>query len=222
MVDTVRPDKAAQILEKDKRESPDNRVLDRIWLRYFIIFGIMTAGSIALLIYDIIAERDSLRQMAFCVAAFLVFDGIGFYKYYRARILGPRRYLSEIERFGKANVLAQLMDESTRAFFFEEDDYRNIMILTSDYLISANDFIFALDEIESITFRECVRSDREISQFTEEYTRQLLRNIYSAKITHKKGTFRKEYIAVKRSDFGLFLKELKYKAPKAKITFDRF
>lgn len=51
---------------------------------------------------------------------------------------------------GSERLIAQITDDNAEAFFVESDIYDTLLILTDDYLICANEYIFALEDIRKI------------------------------------------------------------------------
>ena len=138
MISVIRPDMAAKVIEPPKAETQDDKDLGAKWVKFFIIFGGMLAASAAFF--------ASAMLMASAFAMLLYVTA----KYINVRVLLPKKFNKAVDKYGRDNLIAQLSETSTLGFFIVEDFYDNLLILTKDYVLSANEFVIALSEIREM------------------------------------------------------------------------
>ena len=145
----------------------------------------------------------------------LLIDAWLIYMYRKAYVLRPRRLTKAINKYGRENIIAQLTNSNAEAFYIEEDLYDSLIILTDDFLVSANDFIYPLSDIKMISLYEYQFTEKHINDTADIYHREIMKNAYTAIITMNDGSHRNELIAVRRSEIKMFINALRRRSPEA-------
>lgn len=217
MVGRITPDKISQILrapfidENGKKEK-----MSLTWRYSFLAVGGMTLLTVLLMVLSIIDKSNDWASGIGLLILLVPMNLFLILKYRRIRVISPQIFNKAIEKYGRENLISQLADSDTEAFFVSEDYYENLMIITSDFIISANDFILAFDDIKMISFYPHHLSEDRINKATKDIYRQVaLKNIYQAIITMKNGSHKTEYISIKRSDIKTFINSLRRHSPEA-------
>ena len=150
MISVIRPDMAAKVIEPPKAETQDDKDLGAKWVKFFIIFGGMLAASAAFFAHQVITGGRFLGTSAMLMASAFAMLLYVTAKYISVKVLLPKKFNKAVDKYGRDNLIAQLSETSTLGFFIVEDFYDNLLILTKDYVLSANEFVIALSEIREM------------------------------------------------------------------------
>lgn len=214
MIGSLSTEKAQQVVSPKKRKDSDLLEIDRKWREGFIVIAAMTAGTILILVDAAINKADHLFVMIIFTAVMVVLDAAEVYKFIRSRVIIPGRFRAKVDKYGKDELISQITSEDALVFTAVDGITDNCVILTKDYLIASYEFIYALDDIEYFTIRrQYVNPKAYRGYHISEYTRTIMRNMYSARVVLKDGKAQNGYMAFERSDVKVFLKTLKKRAP---------
>lgn len=171
-----------------------------IWGVMFVVAILGTIFCIGAIInYVFIHPNYKEAFYAFLIIVFL--DGLVFIPFYLTSVRGRENYNKTVSLYGRDNLRSQLLDEDTKAFYIYGDEVNSIIVLTKDYLISPEQFIFPLKDIEQITFTKVVMAEATIRAKTKDpYMQELMRNEYRMHIFFKNGTKKLRLAAVPKND----------------------
>ena len=217
MIGRIGPNKAETILSAARKETPEDLKLTRQWKMYFFIFGGLTVLAVLMVIANRISGERPLWQALLGFGGMILLDILVFGKYFRSRILAPKRYKAALEKYGMTELLSQANDPTTKGFFILSNVYENIVVITPDYLIGANEFIYNLKDVRAISVSKYYVDESKIRKQNNDHVRMLLRCAYELKITLDNGSRRKELIALKSNDLTHFVKALKQRAVEAEV-----
>ncbi len=217
LIGNVPPDKVSVILRPPYIDSDGKRIkASKVWRQAFMLFVGITIIVLIMIIIGIMfpAEMDWKSCLLYLILL-LPIDAWLIYKYRQLFILTPRKFTDAINKYGRDNIIAQLTDSHAEAFYIEEDLYDSLIILTDDFIVSANDFIYALSDIKMISLYEHIFSEKQINGTADIYHREVLKNAYTAIITMNDGSHKKELIAIRRSEIKMFINALRRRSPEA-------
>lgn len=217
MIGKIPPEKAELLLEMPTERTPEDLDLKRQWNMYFLIFGGVTVLAVFMLINNIMDENRPLWHALLCLGGTIFLDMLVFGKYYRTRILAPARFKAALKKYGMNELTAQINDPTTQGFFILSKVYENILVITPDYLIAANEFIYNLKDVRAISISKLYVEESKIRKQKSEHVRMLLRCGYTMRIKMTDGSWRKELVALKSNDLKLFVKALNQRAVEADI-----
>ncbi|MBO4426121.1 MAG: hypothetical protein J5776_03860 [Clostridiales bacterium] len=202
MIGKLRPDQAERVLCEQTYDTPDDKVMNKIWIKNFVLTGVFLILAVV-----VVAMRPENNISWFCMCCMLAFTIMVISKFVKARVVMPKRFKASIKRYGRENLLSQMVQEDTDAFFFDPagENTENITVLTRDYFIIAREDVIAIDEIRSIFFSKRGYNDRSVEKFEDEYTREVLRNIYMMDMTYMNGKHRKAFVAVPGEHIDAFI-----------------
>ena len=209
MICNLRPDQAERVLCEQTYSSPDDKVMNRTWIRNFIVVGLFLVASAVL-----VTLHPDDNKCWFILSGALAVVVIVTSKFVKARVIGPKKFKASIARLGRENLMAQLTAGNSQAFFFDPagENTENIAVVTRDYLVVARENISEIARIKSIFFTKRFHSESSLSQFNDEYTREVLRNIYAMDITLENGRHRKDFVAVPQQHIHEFIAALNMRA----------
>lgn len=217
LIGNVPSNKVSVILRPSNIDSDGKRTkAPKVWRQAFMLFVGVTIFLIIMIIIGLLfpSETEWERWLGLLIMYLLV-DAWFIFIYMKAYVLTPRKFTDAINKFGRDNIISQLIDSNAEAFYIEEDLYDSLTILTDDFIVSANDFIYALSDIKMISLYEHQFSEKHINGTADVYHREVLKNVYTAIITMNDGSHKKELIAIKRSDIKMFINALRRRSPEA-------
>ncbi len=199
MVGPVPEHKVDSVLKRSSVKE-DWKELMSIWGVMFVIAILGTVFCIGAIInYLFIHPNYKEAFYAFLIIVFL--DGLVFVPFYMTSVRGRENYNKTVSTYGREEIRAQLLGEDTKAFCLYGDEVNSIIILTKDYLISPEQFIFPLKDIAQITFTKVVMGEATIRAKTKDpYMQELMRNEYRMDIFFKNGTKKLRLAAVPKND----------------------
>ena len=214
MIGSLSQEKAQKVISTKREKSSDYMELTRKWRDGFIVLAVMTAGMIWLLIDAAINKTEHLYPIIIVTFVILLLDAAEIYNFLRSRVIIPGKYGASVDKYGKDELISQITSKDTLVFTAVDGITDNAVIITKDYLISTGEFICALDDIEYLTIRRRYVNPKEYRGYhISEYTRTIMRNMYSVRLVLKDGKTRNEYMAFEKGDVRVFLKTLKKRAP---------
>ena len=209
MICNLRPDQAERVLCGQTYSTPDDKVMNRTWIRNFIVVGLFLVASAVL-----VTLHPDDNKCWFILSGALAVVVIVTSKFIKARVIGPKKFKASIERYGRENLMAQLTSGTSQGFFFDPagENTENIAVVTRDYLVVARENIYEIAGLKSIFFVKRGYSESSLARFNDEYTREVLRNIYMMDITLANGRHRKEFVAVPPQHIHEFIAALNMRA----------
>lgn len=222
MIAGIRPEKADYILSRpgDTPKSADERSIGRLWIKNFVIISVLTLFMAALFVISILDGRRSFMvRGAIGVAFVLAIDIFVISRYIRVKFVSPGRYKKTVAKFGREVLKAQITDPSAIGFFIDEDEYENIILLTADYLIQAQEFVYALKDLKSVTVSKTDIPEERVKKLQNEHLRNVLRRTYSMEITLMDGSRRKEIFAINSTEMQAFFGYIQQRAPQVVLQY---
>lgn len=217
MTGRIPPDKVESLLSMPSDKTPEDFAMTRQWRMYFYIFGGMTVLAVMMVIANRINGERPLWQALLGFGGMIFMDIWVFGKYYRSRILAPKRFKAALAKYGMNELVSQLNDPTTHGYFILSKVYENILVITPDYLIAANEFIYNLKDVRAISISKLYVEESKIRKQKSEHVRMMLRCGYTMRIKMTDGSWRKELVALKSNDLKLFVKALNQRAVEADI-----
>ena len=217
MTGFIPPEKAESLLEKQDARTPEALDFWRIWkisvcgFGVFCIFGIFAFVMVS-------AERGYLvwNEMLYVLCSFLLI--LGAYLY--VRIGRAKRFKKSVDKYGRNELINQITHTNSKAFFIEPDNCFGAIVVTPDYLISANDFVIDLKDVRYIEMRKAKNKEMNIRLHKNDCVRIMFRCMYRVWIKTSGGRTIVEGISVRSTDMELFISALKRSAPEAEFIYD--
>jgi len=219
MIAGISQDKAEQIISLRRDEYPEDFELTNQWKKFFIVFGIMTALPVALLVARLIMADDRWWRELFIIGGMLILDAYVVYKYMTGRVLVRKRFTKRVAEYGRNELVLQLQAPTAKGFFIEPGEYANLIVLTNDYLIAANEFVYCLKDVSRIVIEKERFEEYKIEKQKYERVRTLMRCAYSMKVSVNGGRTRRELISIREEDIGKFVTALEQRATEAEVKF---
>ncbi|MBO4449922.1 MAG: hypothetical protein J5777_05010 [Clostridiales bacterium] len=219
MIAGIRPDMVTKVIDPPKVETIDDKELNASWVKFFLIFGGVLLASIILFIYKItVVKRNYYSTFVMVLFSLTMFIFV-LAKFIKTRVILPKRFKSAIEKYGRENIIAQLGDSATFGFFVNEEWYNNLLILTKDYILGANEFVYALSDIREMIVSKSDINEERVKRMHDERTKNVLRCVYTMDLTLSDGSKRKEMFAISTFDMNPFFGYLNQRAPHIKIFY---
>lgn len=218
MIGRLPSNKVSWVLRPSNIDSEGNKIKPHpIWRQVLMIFGAITLFLIAMIVIGLLypEEVDSVVGWISLLVMMIPIDYFFVYKYRKIYIMLPRKFVGAIEKYGRENLISQLTSSSAEAFYVEKDLYDSLVILTDDFIVSANEFIYAFRDIKMISFYEDNYSESNANKVVDVYRREVMKNVYTAIITMNDGSHKKESFAIRRSDIKTFIDALRRRSPDA-------
>ena len=219
MIAGIRADKVSEILHLSKMDTPDDKALNKQWIKFFIIFGGFTLAAVGLLVFRLVSSSEPAGIAGLLVIFALMFDVYVVSRYIKVRVLLPKRFKSAVAKYGQAELAAQLTDSAALGFFIDEDNYENLAILTLDYFIGSSEFVYALKDIKSITVSKRDINEEGVKRLKSEHNKNVLRCAYAAEITLVSGKKRTDLFAMTTPDLNAFFGYLQQRAPHVQVRY---
>lgn len=199
MVGPVPENKVETVLKRSSVKEDWKEIMS-LWGLMFVVCIIGTIICIAGIIVNIFVTPNYKEAFyAFLILVFL--DGLVFVPFYLVSVRGRENYNKTIRSYGKEQLRAQLLADDTKAFYLDEDGVSSIIILTKDYLISPEQFVVPLKEIEQITFTKVVMTESAIrARAKNAYMRAMMENEYRMDIFFKNGKKKLRWVAIPKND----------------------
>ena len=219
MISVIRPDMAAKVIEPPKAETQDDKDLGAKWVKFFIIFGGMLAASAAFFAHQVITGGRFLGTSAMLMASAFAMLLYVTAKYINVRVMLPKKFNKAVDKYGRDNLIAQLSETSTLGFFIVEDFYDNLLILTKDYVLSANEFVIALSEIREMVVSKVDIYEEGVKKMHDERRKNILRCVYAMELTMADGSRRRQLFAISSYDLNPFFGYVNQRAPHIKFGY---
>ncbi|MBO4681915.1 MAG: hypothetical protein J5623_08505 [Clostridiales bacterium] len=219
MIAGIRADKVSEILHLSKEDSPDEKALNKQWIKFFIIFGGFTLIAVGLFLYRLLSQTRSIASSGFMIIMALVFDAYVIFKFLKVRVFLPKRFKSAIAKYGMNELTAQLTDSAALGFFIDEDNYENLAILTLDYFIGSSEFVYALRDIKAIKISKRDVNEEGVKKLKSEHNKNVLRCAYAAEITTVDGKKHTDLFAMTTPDLNAFFGYLQQRAPHVQVSY---
>ena len=221
MISNLRPDMAEVILtpEKELERTADDRTLGKTWIKIFIVCGVLTIAAAVLLTVGILRGSYLMKEGIIMLIFVLAFDTYVITKFVGSKYVSPAAFKKAVAKYGRENVLAQLRDSSALGFFIDEDNYVSLTILTLDYLIGANEFLFALKDIKAIVVSKSDVPEERLQVYKDEHIRNVLRCVYMIEVTQASGISKRQYVSLTTPDLNAFFGYIQQRAPHIRITY---
>ena len=221
MISVIKPEMAAKLLEPPKADDEDGKELNQSWIKFFVIFGVVLLLSVVMFIEQLLTDRRFLATSgALCAFAFVMLLYVTV-KFISVKVMLPKKFNKAIGKYGRDNLIAQLSESSTFGFFINEDYYDNLLVLTRDYLLGANEFVIALSEISEMIVSKVDLSEERIKRMHDERGKNVLRCVFAMDLTMTDGTRRRQLFAISSYDLNDFFGYLNQRAPQIRISYKR-
>ena len=221
MISVIKPEMAAKLLEPPKADDEDGKELNQSWIKFFVIFGVFFLLSVVMLIEEVInggrflAVSTTMAAFAFVMLLYVTV------KFISVKVVLPKKFNKAIEKYGRGNLIAQLSESSTFGFFINEDYYDNLLVLTRDYLLGANEFVFALSEVSEMIVSKVDFPEERIKKMHDERGKNVLRCVFAMDLTMTNGSRRRQLFAISSYDLNDFFGYLNQRAPQIRISYKR-
>ena len=222
MIAYINPEKADYILTRpsDMPKSADEKSLTATWIKIFVIIGIFTALGVTLFVVSLMGGKRTLLARAVMALAFaLVMDVYVICRFIKVKVVSPGRFKKTLAKFGKEQLKAQIEDPAAVGFFVDENEYENVILLTADYMIQAQEFVYALKDLKAVTLSKTDVSEERVKKMKSEHLRNVLRRTYTMDITLTDGSRRKEVIAINSTDMQAFFGYIHQRAPQVVLQY---
>ena len=221
MISVIKPEMASKLLEPPKSETEDDKELNQNWVKIFVVGGVLFVCSVVTCIEQAMTDGRFVAMtgaISVCIFVFLLYVLI---KYITAKVLIPKRFKKAIDKYGRDNLIAQLSESSTFGFFINEDYYDNLLVLSRDYLLGANEFVYALSEIGEMIVSKVDLSEERINKMHDERGKNVLRCVYAMDLTMTNGSRHRQLFAISSYDINEFFGYLQQRAPQIRISYRR-
>ena len=219
MIGPIRPDMAAKVIGPPKAETQDDKELAGKWVKFFIISGSILLAATAFMVFQLVTGGRFIgTSVMLAVFALFMFLYI-LYKFIYVAVVIGKRFNKAIEKYGRDKLIAQLSDSSAFGFFINEDYYNNLLILTMDYVISANEFVLALSEIREMIVSKKDIYEEGVKKMHDERQKNVLRCVYEMELTLADGSRRRQLFAISSYDMNAFFGYVNQRAPHIKIGY---
>lgn len=219
MIAGIRSDKAAGLLEPPRTETEDDKQINRLWVKIFIVFGIFILISTGIVITAFILDKRFLSPGVLMLAFSIVMGIYVIAKFINSKVVVAKRFKAAVEKYGRSNLIAQLSDSAAFGFFIHEDYYKNLLILTMDYVIGANEFVHALSEIREMVISKVDINEENVKKMHDERGKDVLRCVYAMELTLADGKRQREMFAIATSDMNQFFAYVHQRAPQISIRY---
>ncbi|SCW43356.1 hypothetical protein SAMN02910456_01098 [Ruminococcaceae bacterium YRB3002] len=140
-------------------DSNDTKFMVKMFLPRFLM------GFIPALLFYLMCRIKSVPviltvvgTLMFLMFHLLVFTGCMIYLIYRSSTV-RKTFNAYVDRFGRAELEAELMSENCRTFMIHPDKTETYVVITERFLIFSREHIFALDEIGDYRIDQAARGD---------------------------------------------------------------
>ena len=222
MIAGINPEKADYILTKssDMPKSDDEKSLRNTWIRIFVIIGVFTAIAVTLFVVSLTGGKRTLMARGTLALVFaLVMDVYVICKYIKVKIISPGRFKKTLAKYGREQLKVQIEDPEAVGFFVDENEYENVILLTKDYMIQAQEFVYALKDLKSVTVSKTDIPEERVKKMKSEHLRNVLRRTYSMEITLMDGSRRKEIFAINSTEMQAFFGYIHQRAPQVVLQY---
>lgn len=219
MIGSIRPDMAAKVIGPPKAETQDDKELAGKWVKFFIIFGSILLAAIVFMVIQLVIRGRFIGTSVISVVFALFMFLYVLFKYIYVTVVIGKRLNKAIEKYGRDKLIAQLSDSSAFGFFINEDYYNNLLILTMDYVIGANEFVIALSEIREMIVSKNDIYEEGVKKMHDERQKNVLRCVYAMELTMADGSRRRQLFAISSYDMNSFFGYLNQRAPHIRIGY---
>lgn len=219
MIGPIRPDMAAKVIGPPKAETQDDKDLAGKWVKFFIIFGSILLAAIVFMVIQLVIRGRFIGTSVISVVFALFMFLYVLFKYIYVTVVIGKRLNKAIEKYGRDKLIAQLSDSSAFGFFINEDYYNNLLILTMDYVIGANEFVIALSEIREMIVSKNDIYEEGVKKMHDERQKNVLRCVYAMELTMADGSRRRQLFAISSYDMNSFFGYLNQRAPHIRIGY---
>lgn len=219
MIGQVATNKVSRVLDPPYIKEDGSKEKNPMWTKIVLMLLIPNVLLILMVVMKILAKEQSAPSMYIAILFLIAMDVYVAYTYIKVRIFLPKEFNAAIEKFGRAELMSQIADPETKAFFLAPELYDSLTIVTRDYLINANELILPLKDVRAITFSRRHFTEEQLRRIDREpYQRLIMSNVYYANIVSSDGKNNRKLVSVLDEDMPEFLKTLKEVAPHAGFT----
>ena len=189
------------------------------WTRFFILLSFLNIPMILSIVAVFISKEFVSVHVITAIIFFILLDVYVFYKYIQVRVLLPKEFNATIEKYGRAELMSQIAETETKAFFVAPEVYDCLTIVTRDYLINANEMILSLKDVKDISFIRRYYTEEQLRKNDREPNQRLvMSHVYYANITFSDGKKVRKLVAVLDEDMEELIRTLRANAPHATFS----
>lgn len=219
MVGQVATNKVSRVLDPPYIREDGSKEKNPMWTQNFLLLSLPNIFVIALVALSIYMNDWTDYRMYLGILFILFLDVYVIWSYIKVRVLLPKEFNASIEKYGRAELMSQIADPETKAFFVGAEVYDCLTIVTRDYLIDANELILPLKEVRSISFVRHYYTEEQLRKADREPNQRLvMSHVYYAYITSSDGKETRKLIALLDEDMPELIETLRTNAPHASFA----